>query len=137
MFQKFSRTAVVAQELQRKEPVAPTIISSEPEPAATSASSKHIALKVYLHEKLLSMLNLSVLDKVTRDELRGQLAPLIRDVLTEDGIAINTAEYQKLLEEVLDEVLGLGPLEPFLKDPTVSDILINTHKQVFVERMGK
>ena len=100
-------------------------------------SAKHIALKVYLHEQLLGMLNLSALDKMTRPELRRELAPLIRSLLSTEGIALNTNEYGQLVDEVLDEVLGLGPLEPFLKDPTVSDILVNTHKQVFVERFGK
>jgi pilus assembly protein CpaF len=102
-----------------------------------SVSAKHIALKVYLHEQLLGMLNLSALDKMTRPELRRELAPLIRSLLNAEGIALNTNEYGQLVDEVLDEVLGLGPLEPFLKDPTVSDILVNTHKQVFVERFGK
>src|SRR5438309_2763670 len=102
-----------------------------------SVSAKHIALKVYLHEQLLGMLNLSALDKMTRPELRRELAPLIRSLLSTEGIALNTNEYGQLVDEVLDEVLGLGPLEPFLKDPTVSDILVNTHKQVFVERHGK
>jgi pilus assembly protein CpaF len=85
----------------------------------------------------LSLLNLSVLDKITRDDLRKELAPLIRTILTADGIALNTIEYHQLVDEVLDEVLGLGPLEPYLKDPSVSDILINTHKQVYVERLGR
>ena len=99
--------------------------------------TRNTNLKVYLHEKLLGMLNLSVLDKVSREELGRELAPLIRDILVSEGIALNTSEYGQLTGEVLDEVLGLGPLEPFLKDPTVSDILVNTHKQIFVERAGK
>jgi pilus assembly protein CpaF len=102
-----------------------------------TSSAKHIALKVYLHEKLLSILNLSLLDKITRDELRRELGPIIRNVLAEDGTVLNTIEYNKLVDEVLDEVLGLGPLEPFLKDPTVTDILVNTYKQVYVERNGR
>src|SRR5262249_61432075 len=65
------------------------------------------------------------------------LRPLTRPVRSGDGIALNTTEYHQLVDEVLDEVLGLGPLEPYLKDPTVSDILVNTHKQVFVERAGR
>jgi len=132
MFQKYNREAPRPAELA---PImaAPTLEQSASPPAA----ARHIALKVYLHEKLLSMLNLSVLDKVTREELRRELAPLIRTVLTGDNIALNTIEYQQLVDEVLDEVLGLGPLEPFLKDPTVADILVNTHKQVFVERNGR
>jgi pilus assembly protein CpaF len=102
-----------------------------------SVNAKHIALKVYLHEKLLAILNLSILDKITREDLRRELAPVIRNILAEDNIPLNTLEYHQLVDEVLDEVLGLGPLEPFLKDPTVSDILVNTHKQVFVERAGR
>ncbi|MBN9587526.1 MAG: CpaF family protein [Alphaproteobacteria bacterium] len=106
--------------------------------ASTQAlASRHTELKVHLHEKLLGMLNLSVLDKISREELGRELSPIIRDILVADGIALNTSERGQITEEVLDEVLGLGPLEPFLKDPTVSDILVNTHKQVFVERAGK
>jgi len=99
--------------------------------------ARNTELKVYLHEKLLGMLNLSVLDKVTRADLGRQLAPLVRDLLASENIALNASEYNQLVTEVLDEVLGLGPLEPFLKDPTVSDILVNTFRQVYVERAGR
>jgi len=99
--------------------------------------ARNTELKVFLHEKLLGMLNLSVLDKVTRPDLGRQLAPLVRDLLASENIALNASEYNQLVTEVLDEVLGLGPLEPFLKDPTVSDILVNTYKQVYVERAGR
>ena len=136
MFQKFYReasTVIVAEPVRPAEPDEQEIAQI----AAQATHAKHIALKVYLHEKLLSILNLSVLDKMTRDELRRELAPVIRNILTEDNIPLNTLEYHQLVDEVLDEVLGLGPLEPFLKDTTVSDILVNTHKQVFVERGGR
>src|SRR6185312_638925 len=99
--------------------------------------ARNSELKVFLHEKLLGMLNLGVLDKVTRDDLGRQLAPLIRDLLSSENIALNVSEYNQIVTEVLDEVLGLGPLEPFLKDPTVSDILVNTYRQVYVERAGR
>ncbi|MDE2184282.1 MAG: CpaF family protein [Alphaproteobacteria bacterium] len=99
--------------------------------------SRNTDLKVYLHEKLLGVLNLSVLDRVTREELGRELSPMIRKILTSEGVTLNTAEYTQLTEEVLDEVLGLGPLEPYLKDPTVTDILVNTHEHVFVERKGQ
>jgi len=99
--------------------------------------ARNTELKVFLHEKLLGMLNLGVLDKVTRDDLGRQLAPLIRDLLSSENIALNVSEYNQIVTEVLDEVLGLGPLEPFLKDPTVSDILVNTYRQVYVERAGR
>jgi len=99
--------------------------------------ARNTELKVFLHEKLLGMINLGVLDKVTRDDLGRQLAPLIRDLLSHENIALNASEYNQLVTEVLDEVLGLGPLEPFLKDPTVSDVLVNTYRQVYVERAGR
>jgi pilus assembly protein CpaF len=99
--------------------------------------ARNVELKVYIHEKLLDILNLGVLDKITREELRSELTPIIRSLLTDEGIALNSNEYKGLVDEVLDEVMGLGPLEPFLKDPTVSDILVNTHKQVFIERNGR
>src|SRR5215831_11464175 len=133
MFQKYSReNPQVPTVLVQERPVEKSAVIE-----AVASSSRHIALKVHLHEKLLTMLNLSMLDKITREELRRELAPLIRTVLSGDGIALNTIEYHQLVDEVLDEVLGLGPLEPYLKDPTVSDILVNTHKQVFVERAGR
>src|SRR5262245_27462102 len=143
MFQKYTRggssspDAAPARPLMTPDappaaPVPDTIGQAQP-----GTSTRHIALKVYLHEKLLSLLNLSVLDKITREDLRKELAPLIRTILTADGIALNATEYQQVVDEVVDEVLGLGPLEPFLKDPSVSDILINTHKQVYVERLGR
>jgi pilus assembly protein CpaF len=98
---------------------------------------RNTELKVHLHEKLLEVLNLSVLDKLTRTELNHELVPMIRQILDTEGIVLSTSEYRQLTEEVLDEVLGLGPLEPLLKDPTVTDILVNTHEHVFVERYGK
>jgi pilus assembly protein CpaF len=123
-----------------------------PAPAARSWSAKRAAtadsdraspgsdltdLKVRLHQRLLEMLNLSVIDKVPIEELQREVGALVRELLVEDGVALNAKEYQRLVEEILDEVLGLGPLEPLLKDPTVSDILANTHAQVFVERFGQ
>jgi pilus assembly protein CpaF len=104
---------------------------------ASKTVLRNTDLKVFLHEKLLGVLNLSILDRVTREDLGRELVPMIRTILDAEGIALGRSEYRQLTEEVLDEVLGLGPLEPYLKDPTVSDILVNTHKQVFVERGGQ
>ena len=117
-----------------------------PEPVARAASIKLAAgrrgdfwtdLKVRLHQRLLEMLNLAAIDKVPVENLRREVATMIRELLTEEGVAVNAKEYNQLVEEVLDEVLGLGPLEPLLKDATVSDVLVNTHRQVFVERHGR
>src|SRR6516164_9334256 len=137
MFEKFVRDSSGSPGVAKDKILSPSAPVIEPVAKVAPANTRHIALKVHLHEKLLTLLNLSVLDKITRDELRRELAPLVRTILTEDGIALNTIEYHQLVDEVLDEVLGLGPLEPYLKDPTVNDILVNTHKQVYVERAGR
>jgi len=94
-------------------------------------------LKVRFHQRLLDLLNLPVIEKVPVEELRREVGAIVREMLIEDGIALNAKECVQLIEEILDEVLGLGPIEPLLKDETISDILVNTHKQVFVERFGQ
>jgi len=123
-----------------EEPAKPSRFMDPALPSAlrqAGSIARNTDLKVFLHEKLLGMLNLSVLEKVGRDALAKELAPLVRDVLSTENIALNTVEYDQLIVEVMDEVLGLGPLEPLLKDPTISDILVNTHKHIFVERAGR
>ena len=94
-------------------------------------------LKVHVHQKLLEILNLGVLEKMTRGELQLELTPIVRKMVDSEGLMLSPSEYRQLTEEVLDEVLGLGPLEPYLKDPTVTDILVNTYQNVFVERHGQ
>jgi len=93
-------------------------------------------LKTRLHERLLEELNLSAIEKVAKADLRREVATIVNEMLTSDATALNAKEFNLLIEELLDEVLGLGPLEPLLKDPTVTDILVNSHKQVFVEQYG-
>jgi pilus assembly protein CpaF len=94
-------------------------------------------LKVRFHQRLLDLLNLPVLDKVPVADLRREVSALVRELLIEAGIALNAKECTQLVEEILDEVLGLGPIEPLLKDETISDILVNTHAHVFIERAGQ
>src|SRR5215813_6649655 len=104
------------------------------EPAATRRS---VDLKTRVHQKLLSVLNMDARKAASRQELHREVQNLRDRVLREDHLPINLAERNRLAEEILDEVFGLGPLEPLLKDPTVSDILVNTHKSVYIERHGK
>jgi pilus assembly protein CpaF len=94
-------------------------------------------LKVRFHQRLLDILNLSMIDKVPREELQRECSIIVRELLIEEAVALNSGEFNRLVEEIMDEVLGLGPLEPLLKDETISDILVNTHAQVFVERAGQ
>ncbi|UCH50075.1 MAG: CpaF family protein [Betaproteobacteria bacterium] len=100
------------------------------------ASSSYLELKVHIHTKLLDTINFSAIENMRPDEFRAELESMIRDLLSEVETPLNASERVALVSDVIDEVLGLGPLEPLLKDPTVSDILCNTHDQLFVERHG-
>jgi pilus assembly protein CpaF len=104
---------------------------------ASSQGLDFIELKVRLHQRLLDILNLAAIDQVPEEDLRREVATIVRELLVEEAVALNAREYTRLVEEILHEVLGLGPIEPLLKDPTVADILVNTYSQVFVERQGQ
>jgi len=96
-----------------------------------------IDAKVRLHRKLIDELNLSLIEKLSPMELREQVYDVISDHVLTERIPLNAQELDAFVDEVMDELTGLGPIEPFLKDPTVSDILINTHEHVYVERFGQ
>jgi len=96
-----------------------------------------LELKSRLHERLLSQLNLSVIDKVARPELHREISDLVAQYLREERTPLSAGDFSRLVDELIDEVLGLGPLEPLLADPGVSDILVNAHDKVFVERNGQ
>ena len=95
-----------------------------------------LELKSRLHEALLERLNLSVIDKVQTEELRREVANLAQAVLAEEKRPMRTEDFKTIVDELMHEVLGYGPLEPLLEDPTVNDILVNGHDQVYVERFG-
>jgi len=120
-----------------------TAAASEPAVAASSATAPvdaelnaRLELKSHLHDILLDRLNLSVIDKVERDELRREVAALVSQILSEEGRPMRAEAFKTLIDELLDEVLGFGPLEPLLADPSINDILVNTHQNVYVERHG-
>ncbi|MEO5621147.1 MAG: CpaF family protein [Cypionkella sp.] len=126
------------------QPVAATV-HAVPDLAPMSAPSPrprppqmdgHLKLKGKLHEEILEQLNLSVLDKVSRGDLRREIASLVARYLQESATQMQGAAFQSLVDEMLDEVLGLGPLEPLLADASISDILVNGIDKVFVERGG-
>jgi pilus assembly protein CpaF len=105
-------------------------------PAETAAQQEWLELKNRLHEVLLDRLNLAILDKVQEEELRREVSALVTQVLKEDGRPMRAEEFRSIVEELMHEVLGLGPLEPLLADPTINDILVNAHNKVYVERRG-
>jgi len=91
-----------------------------------------------VHDRLLDTLDFSVFDRLDPETLRSRIRSLLEKILKENSeLPLNLTEREKVLSELEDEVLGLGPLEPMLKDPTVSDILVNAYNQVYVERFGK
>jgi pilus assembly protein CpaF len=93
-------------------------------------------LKFRLHRKLLEKINLDALALIDDQRVRTEVRQALASLLEEEPTLLSAAEKQQICEEVLHEVFGLGPLEPLLADPTVSDILVNTHKAVYVERGG-
>lgn len=94
-------------------------------------------LKVELHKRLLENLNLAALEHASENDLKTEIAAISNEAMSELSVALNAQERQILHQELYDEVMGLGPLEPLLKDETVSDILVNGPQQIFVERAGK
>lgn len=96
-------------------------------------------LKSRVHDRLLEILDLSLIDTLEEDLLRREIRRLTRNILAESEVQtpLNAEEKERLYQEIEDETLGLGPIEPFMKDPSVSDILVNTYSQIYVERRGK
>src|SRR5215470_3976153 len=120
---------------------APALVLDEP-PAEvapqinTLLSEKLLDAKVRLHRRLIEELNLSVLEKMPDDEVRRHVHALVQQYTLAERLALNAQELEDFVAEILDEMTGLGPIEPLLKDPMVNDILINGHEQVYVERAG-
>ncbi len=102
-----------------------------------SSRSELIEIRGRIHRRLLERLNLANLEALDRDQVTTEIRRAVHDLLARETVPLNFEEREDLVIQVLDEIFGLGPLEPLLKDPEISDILINTHKQVIVERHGK
>jgi pilus assembly protein CpaF len=137
MFRRFTTHHQDISPAANGEAPAPEVIAADRQQAERDQQlSRWLDLKTRLHERLLEELNLAAIEKVAKADLRREVAAIVNELLTTDGTALNAKEFGLLIEELLDEVLGLGPLEPLLKDPTITDILVNTHEQVFIERHG-
>jgi len=128
-------------------PVAPVVVaaaapekadaaSQDPGAADPASSQAYLDLKVRLHQRLIDEVNLAAIEKLTRDELRSEVGRAIEMFLREDNTVLNAREKERITDDLIDEILGLGPLEPLLKDDTISDILVNTPFEVYVERRG-
>src|SRR6202050_2317296 len=112
----------------------------EPVPAAASSnpllSDKLLDAKVRLHRRLIEEINLSALEKLPEEEIRNHIQQLVSQYVLVERLALNTQELNDFVSEILDEMTGLRPLEPLLRDPAINDILINGHECVYVERQG-
>ena len=104
---------------------------------ATRSADRYFELKSEIHRKLIGVLNLERVSSIPKDRLRAEIGRVVERLLDEERVPMTTAEQARIVEEVLDEVLGLGPLETLLKEPTISDILVNRYNKVFIERNGK
>jgi pilus assembly protein CpaF len=113
-----------------------------PEPAAQTAtvnmlqSDKLLDAKVRLHRRLIEEINLQALERLPEDQIRAHVHQLVTQYILVERLALNQQELNDFVSEILDEMTGLGPLEPLLKDDTIADILINGHECVYVERRG-
>jgi pilus assembly protein CpaF len=101
------------------------------------AADRTFELKSQIHRKLISVLNLERVSSLPKDRLRSEIGRVVERLLDDEHVPMTAVEQNKIIEEVLDEVLGLGPLETLLKEPSISDILVNRHDKVFIERAGK
>ncbi len=108
-----------------------------PAPRVEAPRPQYLELKANVHRKLLNRLNLEALATAERSRAEAEIRTLLFDLIAEEGTPLSMSEREVVLGEVIDEVFGLGPLEPLLRDPTISDILVNTYKHVYVERQGK
>jgi pilus assembly protein CpaF len=98
---------------------------------------RYFELKSEIHRKLIGVLNLDRVSSVPKDRMRAEIGRVVERLVEDERVPMTTAEQNRIVEEVLDEVLGLGPLEPLLKEPTISDILVNGYGKVYIERNGK
>jgi pilus assembly protein CpaF len=100
---------------------------------------EYFELKNKIHDRLLDLIDLTVIERLEHNTIKSQIRKLVESILREDGhgVPLNSVEIELLITEIQNEVLGLGPIEPFIQDPSVSDILVNTYNQIYVERYGK
>ena len=102
-----------------------------------SGAERWFHIKSQIHMRLLNSLSPDQLRALDKEGIRDQIGVVVEKLIAEDGVPMTLAERERLIEEILDEVFGLGPLEGLLKDPSISDILVNGHDNVYVERGGR
>jgi len=127
-----ARAAPVQAAVQQRPPAEAIVADKE-----KKRKERLTELKVEIHKRLLEDLNLSALESASEQQLRTEISSLATEALDDMSVALNKDDRLALTQELYDEVMGLGPLEPLLKDETINDILVNGPKRIFIERAGK
>src|SRR4026209_491540 len=104
--------------------------------STSRAAATHADLKSKVHRKLLRSLNSETLRLISKERLRGEIGQAVENLLLQENIPMPLPERDRIIEEILDEVFGLGPLEPLMKDTSITDILVNNYSKVYIERRG-
>ncbi len=120
-----------------KEKVSSGSMSMSTPVAAVRPSDRYFELKSEIHKKLIGVLNLDRVSSIPKDRVRAEIGRVVERLLEDERVPMTMSEQNKIVEEVLDEVLGLGPLETLLKESSISDILVNGYNKVYIERGGK
>src|SRR5437764_3149606 len=102
-----------------------------------AGADRWFEFKSQVHQKLVYSLTADQLKDLNKDSMRGQIAAVVEKLILDESLPMTVAERERVIEEILDEVFGLGPLEPLLKDPTISDIMVNGFDNVYIERAGR
>lgn len=116
---------------------APTALQQAAEAERVSSQERRLDIKLRIHRRLIDELNLAAVDKVPEKELRAQVHGLVAQHVTSERLALNARELDDFVNDIVHEMTGLGPIEPLLEDDSITDILINTHKQIYIERRGQ
>jgi pilus assembly protein CpaF len=121
--------------------VIPALRTAPAKPAAAPEQAKQsnrvVDARDRIHRMLLEEINLVALERLPRDEMQRQIHEFVSEKIRHERLAVNSAELDALVDDIVDEMVGLGPLEPLMKDPAIGDILINGHENCFVEKDGK
>ncbi len=136
---RFGKADAPAPQAPAPVPEAEPVPAPAKRPAAAEGPRMDVntELKVEMHQKLLDRINLGALETMSREQVGREIGDIVAEMLAELNKALNLSERKQLVEDILDELLGLGPLEPLLKDQTITEIMVNTAFIVFVERAGR
>jgi pilus assembly protein CpaF len=118
------------------EPAKPVAEVSTAETDAIALRQRLLDAKLRIHGRIIDEINLATIEKIPLRELRPQIHALVAQHVAAERLVLNATEFEQFVDDVLNEMTGLGPIEPLLKDESVNDILINTHRQIYVERRG-